>query len=80
MKAYEDIIIKPYITEKSTAEVALGKYTFVVDYNATKVEIKQAVEKLFDVKVLSVNTLKYDGKKKVQSYFACQKIYDCFYI
>lgn len=64
MKAYEDIILKPYITEKSSSEAAMGKYTFVVAYNATKVEIKYAVENLFDVKVLSVNTMTYDGKKK----------------
>lgn len=64
MKAYEDIIIKPYITEKSSSESAMGKYTFVVAYGATKIEIKHAVEKLFDVKVLSVNTMNYDGKKK----------------
>ncbi len=64
MKAYEDIILKPYITEKSSSESAMGKYTFVVDYTATKIEIKKAVEALFSVKVLSVNTMKYDGKIK----------------
>lgn len=64
MKAYEDIILKPYITEKTTDEAAIGKYTFIVDYNATKVEIKNAVEKLFNVKVLYVNTQNYRGKKK----------------
>jgi large subunit ribosomal protein L23 len=48
----EDIIIRPYITEKSNMEVANGKYTFIVDVNATKTEIKQAAEKLFQVKVL----------------------------
>jgi len=64
MKAYEDIIIRPYITEKSTGEATMGKYTFVVAYNATKVEIRQAVEGLFEVKVLAVNTMKYDGKIK----------------
>lgn len=59
-----DIIIRPHITEKSTAEVANGKYTFVVDCRATKIDIKNAVEKLFDVKVLSVNTIRYDGKQR----------------
>ncbi len=54
MRAPEDIIIKPYITEKSNAAVAEGKYTFIVNVNATKTEIKQAVERLFQVKVLKV--------------------------
>lgn len=64
MKPYEDIIIKPYITEKTNDEAAIGKYVFVVDYNATKIEIRKAVEKLFGVKVLYVNTQNYKGKKK----------------
>ena len=51
MKEY-DIIIRPYITEKTTDLVSEGKYSFVVDYKATKIEIKKAVEKLFEVKVL----------------------------
>ena len=61
-----DIIIRPYITEKSTDQIAEGKYTFVVDNRATKIDIKRAIEKLFDVKVLSVNTVRYDGKKRSQ--------------
>lgn len=64
MKAAEDIIIKPYITEKSNEEIANGKYTFIVDVNATKTDIKKAVEKLFQVKVLNVNTINYEGKMK----------------
>lgn len=64
MRRAEDIIIKPYITEKSNMEVAAGKYTFVVDSKATKTEIRQAVEKLFQVKVLAVNTANYEGKTK----------------
>jgi len=52
MRAPEDVIIRPFITEKSTQEVAAGKYTFIVDYDATKTEIRQAAEKLFKVKVL----------------------------
>lgn len=59
-----DIIIRPHITEKSTSAVAEGKYTFVVDVNATKIDVKKAVEKIFNVKVLSVNTMRYDGKKR----------------
>ena len=64
MKTAEDIIKRPFITEKSNAEVASGKYTFIVDVDATKTEIKLAVEKLFQVKVLKVNTLNYEGKIK----------------
>lgn len=64
MKTAEDIIISPYITEKSNDDVAEGKYTFIVDKKATKVEIRQAVEKLFSVKVLKVYTMNYRGKKK----------------
>lgn len=61
-----DIIIRPHKTEKSNAELAEGKYSFIVAEKATKIDIKKAVESLFGVKVLSVNTLRYDGKKKVR--------------
>lgn len=64
MRLAEDVIIRPHITEKSNAEIAAGKYTFIVDIKATKTDIKNAVEKLFNVKVLSVNTAKYEGKIK----------------
>jgi large subunit ribosomal protein L23 len=64
MKNYEDIIIRPFITERSSDEIAGGKYTFIVDTKATKTEIRQAVEKLFSVKVLKVNTSNYEGKTK----------------
>jgi large subunit ribosomal protein L23 len=64
MRTPEDIILRPFITEKSNLEVAAGKYTFVVDVNATKTEIRQAAEKLFQVKVLEVNTTNYKGKVK----------------
>jgi large subunit ribosomal protein L23 len=64
MRAAEDIIIKPYITEKSNIEAAGGKYTFIVDVRATKTEIRNAVEKLFNVKVIKVNTANYEGKMK----------------
>ena len=64
MKFAEDIIVKPIITEKSYAAMAEGKYTFEVALDATKLEIKDAVEKLFSVKVFKVITLRYDGKMK----------------
>ena len=60
----EDIIIKPIITEKSNIEMQSGKYTFEVSKKATKVDVKRAVEKLFNVKVLKVNTVNVSGKEK----------------
>lgn len=60
----EDIIIKPIITEKSNVEMQAGKYTFEVNKKATKVDVKRAVEKLFNVKVLKVNTINVSGKEK----------------
>ena len=60
----EDIIIAPVVTEKSNDEVNLGKYTFKVNKKATKVDIARAVEKLFEVKVLKVNTMIVKGKEK----------------
>lgn len=66
MKTFEDIIIRPYITERSSDDMAEGKYTFLVDTSATKTEIKEAAEKLFNVKVLKVNTANYTGKMKRQ--------------
>jgi len=66
MKTAQDIIIKPIITERSTADSAIGKYTFRVAVDATKTEVRQAVEQLFSVKVSKVNTTNYDGKIKRQ--------------
>ncbi len=60
----EDIIIKPIITEKSNDGLQDGKYTFKVNKKATKVDIARAVEKLFDVKVINVNTITVKGKEK----------------
>ena len=60
----EEIIIAPVVTEKSNDQLQEGKYTFKVNKKATKVEIAKAVEKLFEVKVLKVNTMKVNGKTK----------------
>ena len=60
----EDIIIKPILTEKGYAGIATKKYTFQVAKGANKTEIKIAVEKLFGVKVASVNTANVRGKLK----------------
>ena len=62
----EDIIIKPIISEKSSNAMNGGKYTFEVSKKATKVDIKHAVEKLFEVKVLDVTTMNVKGKPKRQ--------------
>lgn len=59
------IIKKPVITEKMTAiSEKLPQYAFIVDRNANKIEIRNAVETLYGVKVLSVNTMNHDGKAK----------------
>jgi len=63
MKA-EEIIVRPVVTEKSNDELQSGKYTFEVNKKATKIEIAKAVEKLFEVKVLNVNTITVRGKSK----------------
>ena len=60
-----DVILSPVITEKATALSEHNKVVFRVKPDATKPQIKAAVEKLFDVKVVSVNTLVTKGKTKV---------------
>ncbi len=60
----EEIILAPVVTERSNDQLQEGKYTFRVNKNATKVEIAKAVEKLFEVRVLKVNTMNVSGKKK----------------
>ncbi|MDY3844988.1 MAG: 50S ribosomal protein L23 [Ruminococcus sp.] len=64
MKAPQDIILKPVITEKSIDGLQVGKYTFKVAKDANKVEIADAVEKLFGVKVAKVNTMNCRGRVK----------------
>ena len=63
MNAY-DIVIKPVITEQSMADVADKKYVFKVAVNASKPQIKAAIEEIFGVKVAKVNTLRQQGKVK----------------
>ena len=72
----EEIIIAPVVTEKSNDELQEGKYTFKVNKKATKVEIAKAVEKLFEVKVLKVNTIQVKlqiGKKRLLQSIQTQK-------
>ena len=64
MKLAQDIIIKPIITEASMDGIANKKYTFEVAANATKPEIAKAVEELFKVDVLCVNTISMKKKPK----------------
>ena len=66
MKTAHDVILKPIITEATMAGVADKKYTFKVAKDSNKIEIAQAVEKLFDVKVAKVNTLNVRGRYKSQ--------------
>lgn len=61
---YRDVIKAPIITEKSADLAQKNVITFSVDVNANKTQIKQAVEKIFDVKVESVNTINVKPKKK----------------
>ena len=66
---YYDVILKPVVTEKSMGLMAEGKYAFYVHPEATKIQIKQAVEKMFDgVMVDSVNTMNLTGKTKRRGY------------
>ena len=60
-----DVIVSPVITEKATNLTEQNKVVFRVAPKATKPQIKEAVEKLFDVKVTAVNTLVTKGKKKI---------------
>lgn len=64
MKAPQDIIIAPVITEKSMLATGAKKYTFKVATGAEKIEIARAVEAIFSVKVAKVNTIKVLGRKK----------------
>ena len=62
--SHYDVIVSPVITEKSTMASEHNQVVFKVAKNATKPEIKKAVESLFDVKVKAVNTLVRKGKQK----------------
>lgn len=64
MKTAYDVIRRPIISEKSMAGVADKVYTFEVAKDASKTEVKNAVEEIFKVKVVSVNTINCDGKEK----------------
>ena len=62
---YYDVILKPVVTEKSMNVMAEKKYTFLVHPEATKAQVKEAVEKMFaGAKVAKVNTMNLDGKNR----------------
>jgi large subunit ribosomal protein L23 len=62
-----DVLKKPIVTEKFTAQNEVGKYAFEVAKNANKVEIKKAVEKLYGVTVEKVSTMRVQGKLKIKN-------------
>lgn len=64
MRDPRDIIKRPVITERTTDQMADKKYTFEVDMRANKTEIKNAVEKIFEARVMKVNTMIVKGKPK----------------
>lgn len=76
MKNYTDVIEEVVVTEKSAANAEKGIYTFKVAKSANKIQIKDAVEKTFGVKVASVNTLNTKAKsKRVGRYTGTTKTY-----
>lgn len=64
MNNLREVLIRPIVTEKSNQLMAENKYVFKVSLKANKIEIRQAVEKIFNVKVLDVTTLTVNGKIK----------------
>lgn len=70
MKAAQDIVLAPVITEKSMSGIADKKYTFKVAKDANKIEIAEAVEKLFKVSVAKVNTLNVRGQERRMGRYA----------
>lgn len=69
MRHAHDIIIRPIITEQSMEQTSLRKYSFQVDVDANKTEIKNAIEKIFGVHVEKINTMNMKGKPKRQGRF-----------
>jgi large subunit ribosomal protein L23 len=64
VKGSRDVIIRPVVSEKSYAGLESNQYTFLVDRAANKTEIKEAVQEIWNVRVLKVNTLNRRGKVK----------------
>ncbi len=68
MKSPRDVILRPIVSEKSYAGLELNSYTFLVDPRSNKTEIKEAVQTIWGVRVVSVNTLNRPGKIKRRGY------------
>lgn len=68
MKSARDVILRPVVSEKSYAGLEAGTYTFLVERHANKTEIKEAVQAIWEVRVVSVNTLNRPGKTKRRGY------------
>jgi large subunit ribosomal protein L23 len=66
VKSPRDVIIRPIVSEKSYAGIEANRYTFLVHPNANKTEIKEAIQKIWNVRVLGVNTMNRKGKVKRQ--------------
>ena len=64
MKSPRDVVIRPVVSEKSYAGLDQNRYTFLVHPDANKTEIKEAIQKIWNVRVLSVNTMIRRGKQK----------------
>ena len=64
MKSPRDIVIRPVVSEKSYAGLERNTYTFLVDPRANKTEIKEAIQQIWNVRVLNVNTMNRQGKVK----------------
>ena len=62
--SYHDVLIRPLITEKCTRQIELGQYSFEVHRDANKIQIREAVEKTFNVQVKAVNTLNMPRKER----------------
>jgi large subunit ribosomal protein L23 len=69
MRNPHEVLIKPVVSERTTDLMAENKYTFQVDPNANKIEIKHAVESIFKVDVTDVRTMNINGKLKRQGRF-----------
>ena len=68
MKSPRDVIIRPVVSEKSYAGLEAGMYTFLVAPRANKTEIKEAIQAIWEVRVVSVNTMNRPGKLKRRGY------------
>lgn len=73
MKTAYDVVIRPIITEQSMEDLDIKKYAFEVAKDANKIEIKKAIEEIFDVKVVKITTENIHGKEKRQGAYPTGK-------